>query len=98
VSFIQGTHIRLIAEFVDESGAPTNPAEVVLTITPPAGSGLSSIVRRLSLNEVLPGEEVGSFSYVFDTSPATGTWQYQFETIGNEAVVARKQFTVKRRL
>jgi hypothetical protein len=97
MSYIQGTRVRLQADFKDnETGDPTDPTEVILTIEPPVGP---AIQETLSGGQVInDAGVVGRFHYVLDTSAAPGAWAYQFESTGNEAVVGRKVITVKPRL
>lgn len=98
MSYIQGTQVRLIADFTDnETGDPTDPAEVILTVVPPLPA--VPFQRTLAAGQVQDDtEKVGRFYYILDTSLAAGTWSYQFESTGNEAVVGRKDLTVKARI
>jgi hypothetical protein len=43
-------------------------------------------------------DRTNHYTALVDTSPAAGTWQYQFEVPGDEAVLERRQFSVKERL
>jgi hypothetical protein len=96
MSYIQGTVVKLQADFVDnETKLATEPAEVVLTIRDPAGT-LTEL--RLSNDEIVDDPVIGRFYYYLDTTPMTGTWQYQFESTGSEATVGRKEITVNARL
>lgn len=97
MSYIQGTAVKLIADFTDrDTGEPTDPAEVVLTIE----DGLGQLSQKtLSAGQVQDDTEVvGRFFYVLDTSPNPGTWTYQFESTGNEATLGKKDLTVRPRL
>lgn len=97
MSYTQGTEVRLWADFSDpETRNPVAPPEVVLTIIPPTGAPFT---RSRSAGEVLlDADRPGRFYFVLDTSPAPGTWQYQFEGVGVGAVVERKAITVTKRL
>lgn len=98
MSYVQGTTVRLQADFSDpETHEPVMPAEVVLTVEPPT---LPVFERTLSAGEVLPdAERAGRFYYLLDTGAEPGTWRYQFEDPTADAgVVQRKEVTVTRRL
>ena len=98
MSYVQGTSVRLSAEFRDPATrAPLTPNEIVLTVLPPSGVAFE---RTLSGGEIVADlARPGRYFYVLDTSPAAGTWQYQFEAPDYpEAVVARKAITVSGRL
>lgn len=97
MSYVQGTAVRLTAYFTDpETDLPVAPAEIVLTVRPPTGV---TFQRTLSAGQVLADTaRPGRFFYVLDTSPEPGTWRYQFEAPGVDAVVGRKEITVSRRL
>ena len=97
MSYVQGTRVRLVADFTDEHGQPTNPIDAVLTVVPPGT--VPAFVKTLAADELqLDEDRVGRVFYVLDTTPIAGTWEYQFESVGNETVVGRKQLTVKARL
>jgi hypothetical protein len=99
VSYVQGTGVRLQADFADPvTRAPVVPPDIVLTVKPPTGVVFQ---RTLSGGDILPdARRAGRFYYVLDTSPEPGTWQYQFEAIGavTDQVVERKAITVSRKL
>jgi hypothetical protein len=100
MSYVQGTKVELSAVFTDtKTGEPITPTEVILTISPPAASGIPTYERRLSVGDVVADPDVeGRVTYLLDTSPATGTWRYQFASTGNQAVVGRQELTVRSRL
>jgi hypothetical protein len=97
MSYVQGTKVRVIADFLDVNDqAVTGLDEVTLTIERPDGT---TEVRTLTGNGVQPDPLVpGRFYSVIDTASAPGVWQYQFENPGAEQTVKRKQLTVKQRL
>lgn len=97
MSYIQGTMVRLRADFRDtETGDPTDPISVILTVERPNGT---MVQYTLADGDVInDASAVGRFFYDLDTSLASGTWSYQFESTGNEATVGRKELTVRPRL
>lgn len=98
MAYVQGTSVRLTADFSDPATrAAIVPREVVVRIVPPVGEAIEA---TLSGGEIrADGGVAGRYVYVLDTSAAPGTWQYQFEAPDYpEAVVARKAITVTRRL
>jgi uncharacterized protein YfaS (alpha-2-macroglobulin family) len=97
MSYIQGTVVKLLADFLDnETKQPIDPIEVILTIKNPVGAVTE---HRLSTLEVVNDvAAVGRFFFYLDTSPMVGTWQYQFASTGNEATVGRKEITVHQKL
>lgn len=98
MSYIQGSKVRVIADFADvTSGLPiTGVSEVVLTVEQPDDT---VTVSKLSTGGVHADPDVpGRFYAVIDTAPAAGMWNYQFESTGADAIVARKQITVKARI
>src|SRR3954463_13309074 len=97
MSYIQGTMVRLRADFTDtETGDPTDTGAVIRTVERPDGSMTQ---YTLADDEVKnDATVVGRFYYDLDTSAANGTWSYQFESTGNEATVGRKDLTVRPRL
>lgn len=97
MSYVQGTIVRLQADFTDnETHMPTDPTEVILTIRRPDGVVTQ---HTLSGGQVQDDpDRVGRFFYKLDTSPVAGTWSWQMESTGNEAVVGRKELTVLSRL
>lgn len=99
MSYVQGTTVRLQADFANpETGAPVMPDNVVLTVVPPPGVG-AEFERSLALAEIVADpDRAGRFYYLLDTEPGPGTWRYQFEAVGSESIVARKALTVSARL
>lgn len=97
MSYVQGTKVKVWAEFADgETGVAEDPASVVLTIEMPDGTTEErTLVGGGVINDP---SAVGRFYSIVDTTPQWGNWTYQFESEGPEAVVAKRQFTVKRRL
>lgn len=97
MSFIQGTRVRLRADFRDhETGLATDPTEVILTVRDPAGAIVQYTLSDAQV--VNDPDRVGRFYFDLDTAPAAGTWEYQFESTGNEATVGRKKITVTSKL
>lgn len=96
MSYIQGTRVRLQADFTDnETREPTDPTEVILRIKAPDGVITQ---KTLSADEVIDDDDaVGRFYYVLDT-PLVGTYQYEFASTGNEATVGKKEITVRPRI
>jgi hypothetical protein len=93
MSYVQGTVVRLQADFVDsDTGTAVDPAEVILTIRPPTGEDETYSTADDVVNDP---DVVGRFFYLLDTSPAFGRWRYQFASTGDEAVVGRQQITVR---
>lgn len=98
MSYVQGTTVRLQADFADPiTDAAVNPAEVVLTVHPPTGAPFQ---RTLTADEVqVDSAREGRFFYLLDTSSEAGTWRYQFEDPAvNVSVVQRESLTVTARL
>jgi len=97
VSYVQGTKVRLSADFRDpETYDPVAPTDIVLTVVPPT---VAAFEARLSDAEIVPDpDRPGRYFYVLDTTPEPGTWRYQFESVGQAATVERKALTVTRRL
>lgn len=97
MSYIQGTIVRLSADFTDtDTGAPTDPTEVILTIEDPSG-----VLTQFTLSDDQVKDDpdvVGRFYFDLDTILLPGTWAYQFESTGNQATVGRKELTVRPRL
>lgn len=97
MSYVQGTVVRVSALFTDEeTDEPYAPEEIVLTIKDGNGDYEE---RTLSDAAVLPdGDATGLYYSLVDTSPAFGTWEYQFASIDDNGVVGRKTMTVRKRL
>ena len=100
MSYIQGTDVELEARFSSPDPAnprvyvPYDPPEVRLTIKRPDGTVQQFTRTGGGLARVGPGH----YTYRLDTSPATGTWEYQFENPGESSTVQRKQITVRSRI
>lgn len=98
MSYVQGTSVRLQADFADPiTRAAVVPSEITLLIRRPDGTTFE--VTR-SGGGILPDpDRAGRFYYVLDTSSQFGTWQYQFDGVGAvERAVERKSITVTKRL
>ena len=97
MSYVQGTKVRLWAEFrAPETNTPVDPDEVLLTVVPPT---VEPFEARLSDGDIqVDPDREGRYFYVLDTAAEPGTWRYQFESVGLSAAVERKAITVSRRL
>jgi hypothetical protein len=97
MSYVQGTVVRVQADFSDEvTKQPVFPAEITATIQMPDDTVST---RTLSGGDVFADPDVpGRYYSDIDTSAAYGTWWYQFESTGPDKVVAKKQITVRRRI
>jgi hypothetical protein len=97
MSYVQGTVVQVEANFSDEeTGQEVLPEEVTATVQLPDGT---ISVRTLTGGGVYPDPLVpGRYFSDVDTTPAYGTWWYQFESTGPTKVVAKKQLTVRRRI
>jgi hypothetical protein len=97
MSYVQGTMIRLQADFVEvDTNLPGTPGEVVCSIEDPTG-----VVTKymLSTGGVQADSSVlGRYYRMFDSSPAAGTWLYQFESTGGSATVGRNVLTIRSRI
>lgn len=99
MSYIQGTTVRLFADFThSQTGAPVTPDDVVLIVDPPGD--LEAFQKTSGAAEVLPDpDRAGRYYYLLDTSPAAGTWLYQFEDATEGArTIQRRELTVTARL
>lgn len=97
MSYVQGTVVRLEADFSDPvTDDPVQPPDVVVTVARPSGA---TTEHRLSAGEVEADPlQPGRYFYRLNTLPEYGTWKYQFEGTGVDAVVVRKEVSVSRRL
>lgn len=99
MSFVQGTHVKIWADLTDPiTGEPIEPAEVIATIQQP-NPAIAPDIRRVSTNNVFldPGNP-GRFWCIFDSTPAAGQWEYQFATVGANAVVERSKVHIRKAL
>jgi hypothetical protein len=97
MSYVQGTEVRLQADFRDtNTNEPFDPPDVLLTVVPPTDPPFTAtLVDGEVMNDA---SRVGRFFYVLDTSAEPGTWRYQFENLGGGRTVQRKEITVTKRL
>lgn len=94
MSYIQGTNVELFAEFRDHAGALAYPAEAIVTLLGPDGTTIHG--SRSDGDVLLDPDRVGRVTYLLDTTAlAPGTWVYQFASTGAEAVVGRKELTIR---
>jgi hypothetical protein len=100
MSYVQGTIVQVWADLEDpDTGLAIDDAdEVVLVVTPPAP--LPAYIRQLSDAGVVHQEETpGRYMAEIDTTPAYGTWRYQFSTeAGGKRVVKRADLNVAKAL
>lgn len=97
MSYVRGAKVELSTIVRRNDGAIYTPDELVLTVEDPTGVVTE---QKLSDGALLPDADVqGRYVGYVDTTPAPGTWQYQFE-VTDDAVRTpeRRQFTVKDRL
>lgn len=89
MSYVQGTSVRIEADFWDpETGDPATPQEIVVTVVRP--SGQTDVYTR-SGGAVLEDDKPGSFYYVLETEPESGTWRYQVEGEDNVGRKVRRR-------
>lgn len=99
MSYVQGTRVRLRGRFRDrDTGQVTAVTEAIVTIEDQNG-----VLQQhtLSGGEVQHGTDAVGDYYFYDLDTSlgpVGTWEYQFESTGNEATVGKKQITVRPRL
>lgn len=96
MSYIQGTQVRLRADFTDPATKQlADPIEVILTIEDPLG-----VMSQFTLSaDQVQRESLGRFYFILDTSAMPpGPVSYEFESTGNEATVGRKEITIRPRL
>lgn len=98
MSYVQGTVVRVWAEFeTADTGAPFDPADVILRIERP---GAVATEMKLSAGQVVnDATAVGKFYADVDTTQGpSGTWHYQFESVGPTKVVRRNTLTIRSRI
>jgi hypothetical protein len=93
MSYVQGTMIRLQADFIDaQTDLPGTPGEVICSVQDPNGT---ITTHALSAGQVQADSSVaGRYYYMLDSSPAAGTWFYQFASTGGSATVGRRVLTI----
>lgn len=101
MSYVQGSVVRVRGRFTNEkTGTPEEPPEVICRIERPDNDDPDAVVveeYRLSESTVVNDPDVaGGYYHDMDTSPAYGTWHYQFQNEGATKVVERKKVTVRK--
>jgi hypothetical protein len=90
MSYVQGTTVRVEADFENEAnGQPIDPGTVVLIVRPPTGA---LITRTLAGGGVINDPAAVGRFYSDVVADVAGTWHYQF---ASGDTVERSSFIVR---
>lgn len=94
MGYVQGTTVRVQADFSDSDGTALTPTEVTLKVHAPGAASATSYL--LSAGDVFAdGVVTGRYYRLIDTASAHGTWDYQFAgTDGTSTIVVRGQIAI----